>query len=76
MSSDEKEKGSKFNLGKRGLGKTHAPKKDEKEIRNQKTTLVLTKSEKEEIAKKAKDDGRSQTQFLIKFLYDHGALTK
>ncbi len=73
---EEENKEKKFSLGKRGLGKTHAPKKDEKEIRNQKTTLVLTKREKEEIANKAKDDGRSQTQFLIKFLYDHGALTK
>ena len=72
----EEKQEKKFGLGKRGLGKTHAPKKPEKEIRDQKITLVLTKKEKEEIAKKAKADDRSQTQFLIKFLYNHGALTR
>ena len=72
----EEKQEKKFGLGKRGLGKTHAPEKLEKEIRDQKITLVLTKKEKDEIVKKAQDDDRSQTQFLIKFLYTYGALTR
>jgi len=36
---------------------------------------ILTKKEKEEIRQKAKKGDRSLTNFIIKFLYDHGALT-
>ena len=50
--------------------------KKKKELRNQKLTLVLTKKEKLQIQEKAELDGRSQTQFIIKFLYDKGILKK
>jgi len=72
--SDEKDNKFGNKITKRGLGKTHAPKV--KETRNQKLTLVLTKTEKAQLAAQAEADGRSQTQYLIKVLYDNGVLKK
>jgi len=50
--------------------------KKTKEKRDQKITLVLTKTEKEQIQTLADEDNRSLTQFLIKKLYEFGILKK
>jgi len=47
-----------------------------KEKRDKKLTLVLTKTEKEQIEKLAEEDNRSLTQFLIKKLYEFKILEK
>ena len=57
------------------LTKSDSTETEVKENRDQKLSLVLTKKEKEEIRQKAKKGDRSLTNFIIKFLYDHGALT-
>ena len=72
--SDKKNNKFGKKITKRGLGRTHAPKV--KEIRNQKLTLVLTKNEKAQVAAQAEADGRSQSQYLIKVLYNNGVLKK
>ena len=64
------DKNNRFKIGVGRVKKTHS--KPEKEIRDQRLTLVLTKSEKDMIKLKADAEDRSQTKYLIKFLSDHG----
>ena len=68
------DKNNKFKIGIGWVKKTHS--KPKKEIRDQRLTLVLTKSEKDMIELKADAESRSQTKYLIKFLYDHGLFKK
>ena len=68
------DKNNRFKIGVGGVKKTHSIPK--KEIRDQRLTLVLTKSEKDMIELKADAEGRSQTKYLIKFLSDHGLFKK
>ena len=74
--SDKKE--SKFaKLKRRDTERTTHKEiiKDKKEATTI-VSLVVTKEEKEQLKKAAKDDERSVTKFLVKHLYKTGVLTK
>lgn len=66
------ERKNKFSMSEDAKKKRTTHAKKEKEIRDQRLTLVLTESEKEIIQSKADEEGRSQTKFILKFLTDQG----